>query len=407
MGLLDEAKPTPRKNRTAGLLADVVEAIDSFARKPFGYDNPPVQKASDFLGVPGFYRTLDRVSYGEPLTTGAGWATKIRPDTVDALGFVPMAPKTAALGLLGGVDTGAAKAIFAGVNAKTADKAALAAAEKMTAAGADPRAVWKETGWMKGGDGKWRFEIDDSASQINIGRVPQFRGTNAQSGTVSDALRHGGLFGAYDGIGGIDLSISGGNPTRSSASYMSGGASVPENIALNRKSAKEVAQEAADNLSFLKEDAQDAGSRDWMLKNFGGNQAAADAFYASQMRNAERKADLTVRGYTPDGGAKSDLLHELQHAVQQREGFAKGGSPEAVREDALKMVRRDVASGAIDDTVRAMQMLPMYQQHVYNRLAGEAEARAVQKRMNLTPEQRRATFPLDSYDVPIDQLIYR
>ena len=43
----------------------------------------------------------------------------------------------------------------------------------------------------------------------------------------------------------------------------------------------------------------------------------------------------------------------------------------------------------------------------YRRLAGEAEARAVQSRMDMTPEQRRATFPFDSYDVPRDKLILR
>ena len=43
----------------------------------------------------------------------------------------------------------------------------------------------------------------------------------------------------------------------------------------------------------------------------------------------------------------------------------------------------------------------------YKRLAGEAEARAVEARMKFTPEQRRATFPLDSYDVPLDSLIIK
>jgi len=41
----------------------------------------------------------------------------------------------------------------------------------------------------------------------------------------------------------------------------------------------------------------------------------------------------------------------------------------------------------------------------YQRLAGEAESRAAQARMDMTPEQRRATFPFDSYDVPQNQLI--
>jgi len=41
----------------------------------------------------------------------------------------------------------------------------------------------------------------------------------------------------------------------------------------------------------------------------------------------------------------------------------------------------------------------------YKRLSGEAEARATQARMNMTPEERQATFPLESYDVPVNELI--
>ena len=44
---------------------------------------------------------------------------------------------------------------------------------------------------------------------------------------------------------------------------------------------------------------------------------------------------------------------------------------------------------------------------LYQRLAGEAEARAVQKRMNMTDTQRRVIFPYESYDVPVNQLIVR
>jgi hypothetical protein len=47
------------------------------------------------------------------------------------------------------------------------------------------------------------------------------------------------------------------------------------------------------------------------------------------------------------------------------------------------------------------------QDSLYRRLAGEAEARAVQARMNMSPAQRRATFPFDSYDVPQNALIVR
>lgn len=44
---------------------------------------------------------------------------------------------------------------------------------------------------------------------------------------------------------------------------------------------------------------------------------------------------------------------------------------------------------------------------LYQRLAGEAEARAVQKRMNMTPAERRQTPPWQSFDVPEQEFIYR
>ena len=43
----------------------------------------------------------------------------------------------------------------------------------------------------------------------------------------------------------------------------------------------------------------------------------------------------------------------------------------------------------------------------YKRLAGEAEARLTQLRMNMTPEQRLKSYPLDMLDVPVDQQMVR
>ena len=56
---------------------------------------------------------------------------------------------------------------FAGVKARTANKMTLENAEKMLEQGVDAETVRKETGWFKGYDGKWRFEIDDSKMDIS------------------------------------------------------------------------------------------------------------------------------------------------------------------------------------------------------------------------------------------------
>lgn len=55
--------------------------------------------------------------------------------------------------------------LYAGENARTADLNALTRASTMEAAGADAQTIRRETGWFRGMDGKWRFEIDDSGME--------------------------------------------------------------------------------------------------------------------------------------------------------------------------------------------------------------------------------------------------
>jgi hypothetical protein len=120
----------------------------------------------------------------------------------------------------------------------------------------------------------------------------------------------------------------------------------------------------------------------------------------------------------------STALHELQHAIQQREGFAKGGSPDglpealsgdaqSLRQKARELIRSGDRAGGLALEKKARQLdsvmtmatnKPLW---AYQNLAGEAEARATQARIPLDATQRRSTFPEDSYDVPINQLIVR
>lgn len=83
--------------------------------------------------------------------------------------------------------------------------------------------------------------------------------------------------------------------------------------------------------------------------------------------------------------ALNKLVHELQHAIQSREkGFQEGG---------MEYQFKDTPN------------MSAFEQ--YRRLAGEAEARAVAARRTMTPEQRQNIIPTASYDVPLEELIYR
>lgn len=57
---------------------------------------------------------------------------------------------------------------FGGVEAKFADFKKLAEAYKLEQQDYSPRLIWARTGWYRGGDGRWRFEINDSDARLKM-----------------------------------------------------------------------------------------------------------------------------------------------------------------------------------------------------------------------------------------------
>lgn len=56
---------------------------------------------------------------------------------------------------------------MAGERVNTAMISRLQKDESMEREAAFPEEIWKETGWMRGPDHKWRFEIPDHLDQFN------------------------------------------------------------------------------------------------------------------------------------------------------------------------------------------------------------------------------------------------
>ena len=87
--MADYIRPTPR-NPFLGGLADLLEASTSPER------TQQMQGIMSMLGVPAVASTLNRMSYGAPLTSGAGGlggTTRILPDVLEAaMTVAPMAP---------------------------------------------------------------------------------------------------------------------------------------------------------------------------------------------------------------------------------------------------------------------------------------------------------------------------
>jgi hypothetical protein len=110
---------------------------------------------------------------------------------------------------------------------------------------------------------------------------------------------------------------------------------------------------------------------------------------------------------------RSIALHEYQHGIQAREGFARGGSPEKMpdlmqqQEEVVALTTKYQSDGMTFKQALEKAKAELSPYAAYRRLAGETEARNVQTRRDMTPEERRARRPWETQDVPDDQQIVR
>jgi hypothetical protein len=208
--------------------------------------------------------------------------------------------------------------MFIGQTANTWDEVAAAQAKMMEGQGKSAQEIWKETGTFKGPDGKYRQEIADNQAYYDPTALEDLKFANEGQ---YDFMKH-------------TMPLGG----------------VVEHPPLYK---------AYPDLSDV-------------TTGFMPQEKLGKAFGAYSPKHDR----ITLKDAPDKGKHTSSALHEIQHAIQTREGWNEGGN---------------LANGM----------------DVYTKLAGEAEARATQARMKMTPKQRREAFPLDSYDVPIDQLIVK
>lgn len=79
---------------------------------------------------------------------------------------------------------------FAGIGAKTADFDTLATAKTMANKKFGPEAIFTHTGWFKGPDNKWRYELDSSGAKIT-------QKASEEGDKLSDIYHHPELYAAY------------------------------------------------------------------------------------------------------------------------------------------------------------------------------------------------------------------
>lgn len=131
------------------------------------------------------------------------------------------------------------------------------------------------------------------------------------------------------------------------------------------------------------------------------------AAYLHPYKDLPEEIRYTTKGIKDGNELLSDMLHEVQHAIQQRGGFQKGANSKSVLDtpefSSMLSQSRNQRLQVDDETV-----FKDLQRDLYTRTAGEAEARAVQymKTLGDSGDSGAYTaFPLGLYDTDVNRLI--
>ena len=238
----------------------------------------------------------------------------------------------------------------------------LSVAREMEAEKKDAKAIKLATGWERGADGKWRYEVGDVRFYDGLQLINRSVKTEA---TLNDLLEDNkdkeALFASYPSL---------------------------------------------KNMPVVLEDM--------------GYKGVGEYNY--------RKETIRLNTYllTDDDGyftkpAVEILNHEIQHAIQKIEGFARGGSPAMVRSEikkqmaeVTKQIRQLRAEGKEAEAKELIKKNKgLYEASVsdddfgsYKSLAGEVESRNVESRMGMSAAERRASLAAETEDVSREDQIF-
>ena len=339
----------------------------------------------------------------------------------------------------------------------------LAVAREMEASNRDALAIRFATGWERGADGKWRYEIDDRpVREEAVNRLTnQLEYQQNSSVMLYDLLSDADeLFAAYPALMKLRVVVEG----KSDSVIPVGRLEWTDDI----YDAQIVLNRAAVQSHFAQDELEGYGRADRaLIKIRQGINPKTQEKFASETEQAEYLdlytgiAEEYLAKYKKSKAMRLAttarvVSHEVQHAIQFIEGFARGSSVEefddkrgalisdidfatdgdflkgssisnaqsvhealnkkvpytemTVKEayaDKLQRVASKYGYDSIDKLADDFTKFPSAFEQ-YHRTAGEVEARNVQKRIleGLTPEERRATLLSETEDVAREDQIF-
>lgn len=267
-----------------------------------------------------------------------------------------------------------------GIKAKTADVGRLADAERMEQGGADSETVRRQTGWYRGYDGKWRFEIDDSKM-----RFINHREESRRTWKLDELIRHDALFAAYPELRDYTV-LNFGISDDVEAAFYPGLNRITLDPRLSR----------TEKRAALIHEIQHAIQ---LIEGF--SVGATTDYWRDSLKTAEEKQlELRLRDFdAPDIFFEADMRKLLE------------GTPTAERDAAQTALEKHYGEAPVREYVDLYNRLRDLRaereqdaERAYRNTAGEIEASDVANRLGLSERQRAETRPdIDREEVRFSQ----
>ena len=363
-----------------------------------------------------------------------------------------------------------------------------------------PIAIKYATGWERGADGKWRYEMPDfkadkpiTVDDIDISHVGPYSPYKEPLCKLSDLIDDKNLFAAYPSLKNIDILLVGNTDFEGMYDKLHNNIALSTNaVSIDSKysqpsNAKEIKAALEKFHNFwdsltgedkeLADDAIDAygGYTEEELKEDGyfselekGNPKVAELVRLENSIPSKKDVRFEGTQVALNHKGQSALAHEIQHAIQYIEGFAKGGSPEQMEKEfkeaqdewkarayaheleekakemggeynqsevekalveeykdldmsdelpdketrikGFNYFARGYADRSMDDAIKRFRLNESTRSDFdsykeYLKLAGEVESRNVEKRLGMTDEERRNSLASETEDVNRDEQI--
>lgn len=257
----------------------------------------------------------------------------------------------------------------AGERAMTANMEKLKEAKEMLAKDADMKTIYQKTGWHRGADGKWRFEIPDNLDDINLAELRDNEET-----TLGKIYDNPALYQAYPWLKNLLVTVEDMEKNRRGYAYgedkivlnekyvgyspynlqneilssLKSEAGVKETINAFQGIVQEEKLPGKKEIRTIAENLPDSFFADREEVNFFAEDGSfilpddEEKTYSLEEKETLLAGHLkeVLEGMRPNEKIKETLIHEIQHIIQNAEGFAGGGSPAKVNEQMKRQLQK-------------------------------------------------------------------